>query len=69
MVAVAREEQDAVVLGRDLAGRRAALVAAVGDAAVVEAELAAAVALRLAVEIIGEADGALDRVGRSIVAA
>src|SRR5258708_28268532 len=46
VVAVAREEQDAVVLGRDLRRLLAAFVAAVGDAGVLETGLAAPDALR-----------------------
>src|SRR5258708_37491824 len=68
VVAVAREEQDAVVLGRDLRRLLAAFVAAVGDAAVVETELAAAAALPLVVEIVNLTDRALHRVGRAVVA-
>src|SRR5260370_28907469 len=65
VVAVAREEQDAVVLGRDLRRLLAALVAAVDDAAVVEAELAAAEALRLVGEKVDITDCAVHRVGRA----
>src|SRR5690348_1031721 len=66
-MAMARKEQDAVVLGLDLGRRLGAFIAALGNAAVEEMEFAAGEALRLVVEIEDVADGAFERVGRAIV--
>src|SRR5579883_1857298 len=67
VMAMAREEEDAVVARRDVGGVLAAMIGAVLDAAVVEAELAPREALRLGEEVIDVGEGARQRLRRAIV--